>query len=100
MRGAHHGGYASLRPCLSRPAVKREVDGLKTTICVLRRELENRDGAVQRLEVLLCERLTKIDQLTAQIDELRHQNKKLDEEAEHLAQMMAAPLVNADEVIE
>jgi cell shape-determining protein MreC len=58
--------------------LQRENDALKTTICCLRRELENKQGAVQRLEVLLCERLTRIDQLVAQVDQLRHQNKKLD----------------------
>jgi SMC interacting uncharacterized protein involved in chromosome segregation len=69
--------------------LQRENDALKTTICCLRRELENKQGAVQRLEVLLCERLTRIDQLVAQVDQLRHQNKKLDAEAEHLAAMVA-----------
>jgi hypothetical protein len=45
--------------------LQREVDGLRTTICCLRREIENKQGAVARLEVLLCERLTKIEQLVA-----------------------------------
>jgi len=45
--------------------LQRENDGLKTVICCLRREIENKQGAVQRLEVLLCERLTRIDQLVA-----------------------------------
>jgi len=80
--------------------LERENDKLRTTICSLRCELENKQGAVGRLELLLHERLAKIDQLVAQVDQLRHQNKKLDEEAEHLAQMVAAPLVNADGVIE
>ena len=57
--------------------LQREVDGLRITICVLRRELENRDGAVGRLELLLHERLTRIDELTAQVDQLRQQIKKL-----------------------
>ena len=35
-------------------------------------------------EFLLCERMERIDELTAQVDQLRHQNKKLDAEAEHL----------------
>ena len=71
--------------------LQRENDGLKTVICCLRREIENKQGAVQRLEVLLCERLTRIDQLVAQVDQLRHQNKKLDAEAEHLAEMVRWP---------
>ena len=35
-------------------------------------------------EFLLRERMERIDELTAQVDQLRHQNKKLDAEAEHL----------------
>ena len=70
--------------------LKKENDGLRTEIVRLRRELENREGAVGRLELLLHERLERIDELNAQVGQLRHQNKKLDEEAEHLAQLVAA----------
>jgi len=70
--------------------LKNENDGLRTEIVRLRRELENREGAVGRLELLLRERLERIDELNAQVDQLRHQNKKLDEEAEHWAQLVAA----------
>ena len=35
--------------------------------------------------------MDRIDELTAQVDQLRHQNKKLDAEAEHLAQLVARP---------
>ena len=65
--------------------LKNENDGLRTEIVRLRRELENREGAVDRLELLLRERLTKIDELTAQVDQLREANKRLDAEAEHWA---------------
>ena len=40
--------------------LKRENDGLRTTILCLRREIENKQGHVQRLEVLLCSRLQTI----------------------------------------
>jgi hypothetical protein len=56
--------------------------GLKSTACAANWKSE---GAVGRLELLLHERLTKIDALTAQVDQLRHRNKQLDEEAERLA---------------
>jgi chromosome segregation ATPase len=62
-----------MRPPKPTPAelqLKRENDGLKTTIVCLRREIENKQGAVGRLETLLRERLTRIDQLTAQVDQL------------------------------
>jgi hypothetical protein len=78
------------RSTIDKLKLQREVDGLKTVICCLKRELENKQGAVGRLELLLHERLTKIDQLVAQVDQLRHQNKKLVAEAEHLARMVAA----------
>ena len=39
-------------------------------------------------EFLLCERMERIDELTAQVDQLRHQNKKLDAEAEHLEALL------------
>jgi hypothetical protein len=58
------------------------------TICGLRRELENKGGHVDRLKFLLGERLNKIDQLTATIDRLREQNRRLDEEAERYAEMV------------
>ena len=68
--------------------LRKENDGLRTVICCLRREIENKQGAVGRLEVLLRERLTKIDSLTDTIDQLREQNKKLDLETELLAAMV------------
>jgi predicted RNase H-like nuclease (RuvC/YqgF family) len=48
--------------------LRREVDGLRTTIVCLRREIENKQGAVGRLETLLRERLTRIDELNAKLD--------------------------------
>ena len=41
-----------------------------------------------------------IDALHGRIDQLRDQNKKLEIEAEHCAALVAAPLVNADEIVE
>jgi len=61
---------------------------LRTTICCLRRELENRDGAVFRLELLLRERLTRIDALSNKLAQVREQNRRLDQENEHLAEMI------------
>ena len=68
--------------------LQRQNDALWTQICCLRRELEDREGAVGRLELLLHERLTKIDALTAQVDQLRQQNHKLDAECEHLVEIV------------
>jgi len=99
-RGAQHGAcygerielvLGTMHPRHRQPTrtelqlLKNENDGLRTEIVRLRRELENREGAVGRLELLLRERLTKIDELTAQVDQLREANKRLDAEAEHWA---------------
>jgi hypothetical protein len=53
--------------------LRQENDSLKTTICCLRRELENSDRAVGRLEVLMRERerTETIDELHGTIDRLR-----------------------------
>jgi len=76
----------------SRPLepLERENNALKNTICCLRRELENKGGHVARLKFLLGERLNRIDQLNATIDRLREQNRRLDAEAEHYAEMVRA----------
>jgi len=68
--------------------LRREIDGLNTKICCLRHQFENREGTVGRLELLLRERLTRIDNLTAQVDQLRQQNHKLDAECEHLVEIV------------
>jgi hypothetical protein len=74
-----------------KPAAASEVDRLKTLICCLRRELENKQGAVGRLELLLHERLTKIDELTGTIEALRQRNQHLDLENHCLTAMLTAP---------
>jgi hypothetical protein len=43
--------------------LEQENDALKTAIVCLRRELENKQGAVGRLKLLLRERLAWIDAL-------------------------------------
>ena len=62
---------------LSEAQLKQENDGLRTTILCLRREIESKQGHVQRLEVLLCSRLQTIDELHAKVDSLREQIKRL-----------------------
>jgi hypothetical protein len=68
--------------------LQQENSALKTTIVVLRREVEIREGHVGRLQFLLRERLNKIDALNAVIDQLREQNRRLDQEAERYAEMV------------
>ena len=60
-------------------------------------ELKIKSVYAGRLEALLRMRTEKIDELTAQVDQLRMQNRRLDEEAEHLAAMVARPqLITAE----
>jgi len=70
--------------------LRRELDSSRTTICSLRRELENKEGAVGRLELVLRERLETIDALRSKLDQLRATNQKLDAECESYFQMLAA----------
>jgi hypothetical protein len=73
----------------------KENAGLRTEIVRLRSELTSKQQYGSRLELLLRERMERIDELTAQVDQLRHRNKELDAEAEPYAQLVAAPPVDA-----
>ena len=68
--------------------LEHEIDALKTVVIRLRREVETKQGANGRLKLLLRERLARIDELTGTIDRLRDQNRRLDEEADRLAEMV------------
>jgi hypothetical protein len=50
--------------------------------------LRTKERYATGLELVLRERLGKIDELTALVDRLRQQNKKLDAECEHLVEMV------------
>ena len=82
--------YPSRLPRAQRELI-RENDGLKTTIVCLRREIENKEGAVGRLEILLRERLAKVDESNAKLEQARAQNRRLDEECERLVEMVRLP---------
>jgi hypothetical protein len=79
------------RTRLSEVQLQREVDGLRTTICCLRRELETKQGAVSRLETLLQQRLETIDALNGKLEQSRQQVQRLDLENQILVEMIAAP---------
>jgi uncharacterized protein HemX len=71
--------------------LQKENDGLRSELIKLRHELTNKQGYAERLEVLLRERLERIDELTARIDQLRERNKRLEAEAEHLVAIAGQP---------
>jgi hypothetical protein len=71
------------KPTIDALKLQRENDGLRTAIVCLKRELENKQGHLSKLEYLLHERLTKIDELNGQL-----KNKQL--------QLVAAPQRDAN----
>ena len=83
------------RSSITEVQLQREVEVLGLKLLKANSELRIKTLYAERLEYLLRERLTRIDELTAQVDQLRHRNKQLDREAEHLAQLVAAPQVDA-----
>jgi hypothetical protein len=74
------------RPDISK--LEHEIDALKIVVIRLRRDLTDKTGYAGRLEVLLRERLARIDELTAKVDQLRAVNARLDAEAERLCEMV------------
>ena len=75
--------------------IERENDALKTTICCLRRELENKNRYTGKLEYLVHERSERIDELGAKLKQLREQLRRLGLENEILTAMIAAPPLDA-----
>ena len=66
----------------------RETDNLKTTIVGLRHELASKHRYAGRLEYLLRTRSERIADLNGKIEQLREQNKRLDQENDRLVEMM------------
>jgi septal ring factor EnvC (AmiA/AmiB activator) len=75
------------RPRIDVIKLKRECDRLAFQLLRVREQLRTKERCVTGLEIVLRERLGRIDDLTAQVDRLRHQNRKLDAECEHLAEL-------------
>jgi hypothetical protein len=83
------------RSSISEVQLQREVTTLQLKLLKANAALRTKTLYAERLEYLLRERLTKIDELTTTIDGLREQNRKLEAEAEHLAALVARPQLNA-----
>lgn len=58
--------------------------------------MQDKEGHVGRLHILMRECTERIDELTATIDQLREQNRRLDQECEHLAAMVKHQPTPAD----
>jgi hypothetical protein len=68
--------------------IEKENAALKTTIIVLRSELETRANAVRRLEILARQRSTRIDNLVSRLEMERARCRRLDEENDRLCEMV------------
>jgi hypothetical protein len=68
--------------------LEKENDQLRTTIVVLRRELETKQGYAASLELMLHQRLETIDALNGKLEQSRQQVRQLDAECEHLVQLV------------
>ena len=71
--------------------VERDNAALRMTIVQLRRELTNKESYAAKLELVLHQRSNTIDKLHGKIDQLREQNRRLDQENEHLVEMVRLP---------
>ena len=77
-------GYWKLRKA---GEVARECETLKTRLALLHTELENKQHAVGRLELLIRQRNETIDNLNDKLAQSREQCRRLDEEADRLANL-------------
>jgi hypothetical protein len=68
--------------------LQRQLNAGQLKLLKANAELEHKTQCVSRLEILVAERNACIDALHCRIDRLREQNKRLDAEADRLAEMV------------
>ena len=71
-------------------STEKENEPLRTVVIQLRDELRTKQTALSSLELALQARHQTIDALNGQLEQVREQNRRLDAEAEHYFQMLAA----------
>ena len=79
------------KPSPAELKLKRENDVLALKLCRLNYEFSNKQDYTNKLEVLLRERLQRIDELNGKLEQARAQNRRLDEENERLVEMVRLP---------
>jgi hypothetical protein len=72
--------------------LQRTNGALSTQILQLRAQLRTKERYATGLEILLRQRNERIDQLTAQVDQLREHSRHTDEEAQHMAMFVGMML--------
>jgi septal ring factor EnvC (AmiA/AmiB activator) len=76
--------------------LERKVETLSLKLLKANAALRTKTLYAERLEYLLHERNECIDTLNAKLDQLRAANKRLDQEAEHLARLVAVPVPSSE----
>jgi septal ring factor EnvC (AmiA/AmiB activator) len=66
------------RPTIDAVALKRKNDELAFQLLRVREQLQNKERYAIGLEVLLRERLGRIDELNGKLEQLREQNRRLE----------------------
>jgi hypothetical protein len=87
--------WSPRRSSTSEVQLQREVTTLQLKLLKANAALRTKTLYAERLEYLPHERSERIDELVAQVDQLRHSNKKLGLENEVLTAMIAMPPVDA-----
>ena len=78
---------AALKKLKQVAQVQRGNSALLVTICNLRHELETKNNAMRRLEILAQQRNETIDTLNHKLEQSRQLCRRLDEEADRLANL-------------
>jgi septal ring factor EnvC (AmiA/AmiB activator) len=86
------------RARLNEVQLQRTNGALSTQLLQLRKQLRNKERYATWLQVLLRERLERIDQLTAQVDQLRQHSRHADEGAENMA-MFVGLMLDLDDAV-
>ena len=68
--------------------LKRSKDALALQLLRVREQLANKEHRVSGLEMILRDRLRRFDELRAKLEQARAANHRLEEECEHLVEMM------------
>ena len=80
------------RARLNEIQLQRTNGTLSTQLLQLCEQLRNKERYASRLEILLRQRNKRIDQLTAQVDQLRQHSRHADEGAEYMAMFVGLML--------
>jgi hypothetical protein len=75
--------------------LQRENHELAMRLLPANSELATKQQYAERLKYLLRQRTERIDELNAKLEAARTANRRLEDECEHLAQLVAQPQLNA-----